>query len=394
MRAFENIGLMAILLSGILHYKKEGWSRLLERVNLGFCILFLLCIFGFFYADNTGELSRKTGLKVLLMLFPLGFSFAPPITHKVKRLSIIVFNCITCLLAVLTCADYFLHFEAYNIIIQQSKPIDIVGGTMHIYFSMMLALSVLLGLHLLNKDLKLVLNNIWDKIVLATIVINVLALHILTARTGLFAFYVAVVALLIRIALKTRRFKLLIGGLVVITLFPVIMYKAVPSVRNRIDNTYEDLSRYFSGKYVGYYSISGRFETWKAAWHIFEDHPLLGVSYGDLQDHIEAQYKIDNTRLMREERLPNCHNQYIETLAAQGIVGFAAFVFLLIAMFREVKKAPRNNHLLFGFMILFLTGFMVESLLEREAGITLFLFFFYLVRNHAYDSEKKTLVAP
>ncbi|MCX6188374.1 MAG: hypothetical protein NTW54_01980, partial [Bacteroidetes bacterium] len=110
--------------------------------------------------------------------------------------------------------------------------------------------------------------------------------------------------------------------------------------------------------------------------------------------NMESQYLIDDTRLMREESLPNCHNQYIETLAAHGIIGFVVFMALLYFMSKLVRQMPSNNYLLLAFLTLFMTAFMVESLLEREAGLMLFLFFFYLIKNSAYDTERNTSVAP
>ncbi len=394
LRTFENIGLMLILCASFLNYKQFKWENLFLPVNRLLILLFFLCLFGYFYTDNIHELSRKSALKVLLALFAFAFSFSPKITDHVKRLTFLIFIVATASIATLSCIDYFIHFKEYNLLVQQSKPIPIIGGTMHIYFSLMMAWSVFLGIHLLNVNFKLVMNTMLDKIVFSALVVNVIALHVLSARTGLAAFYIVFVVLLFRYSIKKRRFKTLVGGLFMLLLFPLLMYLIVPSVKNRVNNTYEDLHRYYSGDYVGHFSISGRFETWKVAFHVFESHPIFGVGYGDLQQNMESQYLIDNTRLMREESLSNCHNQYIETLAAHGLIGFFVFLALLFLMFTEVAIMPRNNYLMLAFLTLFSVAFMVESLLEREAGLMLFLFFFYLIKNSAYDSEKNTSVAP
>lgn len=394
LRGLENTGLMCLLFSAILNYKNSKLSSLYQPINFLFIGLFVLCIFGYLYTDSIQNLNNKAGLKVLFLLFPIAFSQTPSFTDRARQLFIGIFVFVTAILATLTMIDYAIHFEEYNILIQQSKPIEIIGGTMHIYFSMILALSAFLGLHLIQKNFKIILTTIFDKLLFVAIIINIIALHVLSARTGLMSFYAALVMILLRHTIITRKYKTLIGGLFAMIAFPLVMYFSVPSVKNRIDNTFDDLNRYFNNDYVGYYSISGRFETWKVAIHIFEDHPIFGVGSGDLQQDIESQYLIDGTRLMREETLPNCHNQYIETLAAHGIIGFAVFISILIFMFGMVKKLPRNNYLMLAFVSLFVVGFSVESLFEREAGITLFLFFFYLIRNNAYDSEMNTSVAP
>ena len=81
-------------------------------------------------------------------------------------------------------------------------------------------------------------------------------------------------------------------------------------------------------------------------------------------------------------------------LATHGLVGFLVFIALLYFVTIEVKRMPHNKYLMLCFIALFISGFLVESLLEREAGITLFLFFFFVIKNSAYDSEKYTAVAP
>ncbi len=399
LRALENIGLIGVFIAAALNVNKSNFKHLVKTylsdpVNILLSALFILCIFGYLYSTDLAELNNKTGLKVLFILFPIAFSFAPTVTAKIRDLSLFIFISTTTILALLSCVNYLMHYQEYNLLISQSKPIEITGGTMHIYFSVMMAMSVFSGLFMLNDNFKIVMRNFRDKIIFACIIINLIALHILTARTGLFAFYAALVVLLLRYSILRRKFRTLIGGLSVICVFPILMYLIFPSVKNRINNTYEDLHRYFSGDYVGYYSISGRFETWKVAIHIFEDHKLFGVGAGDLQHSIDAQYKIDNTRLMREENLPNCHNQYIETLAAHGLTGVIVFIALLICLLNYVKILPRNNYIMLAFISVFMTAFMVESLFERQAGVTLFLFFLFIIKSNAYDSLKNTSVAP
>ncbi len=388
LRGFENSGLIMILFAGSINFiQGNRWPKF-TRESIFLISLFLLSIFGYFYANSIHELNKKVGLKVLFLLFPIAFTYNLTINDAIKRLTILLFTTITAILAFLSCLRYFLHYQEYNILIEQSKPIEIIGGTMHIYFSVIMAIAVFLGLHLIIRGMKISLENAWDRLIFIGVIINILALHILSARTGLFAFYSALLVVLIRYSIINKRFKMLFGGLFVIFLFPTIMYIAVPSVKNRLNNTYEDLNRYFTGDYVGYFSISGRFETWKAAYHIFEDHPIFGVGAGDLQEAIEAQYKIDNTRLMREETLPNCHNQYLETLAAHGLIGFFFFITLFVLLIQRIKYLPVNNYILLAFVTIFVSALMVESLFERQAGITLFLFVFYLIKNNANSKCK------
>jgi O-antigen ligase len=394
LRGFQNAGLIGLLFSGVLNFRNRDRREIYRDTSILLFLLFALCILGYAFTDNMAELNRKTGLKILLVLYPLAFAMLPAMTAGIKKLSLASFIISTAIIALLTDIDYILHYKAYNVLISQSKPIGIIGGTMHIYFSVLLAMSIFFGLHLLQRNLKLVLTSFIDWIIFTAVIINFISLHLLSARTGLMAFYFALLMILIRFVVKTRRYKVLVGGVSMMLIFPVIAYIAIPSVKHRVSNTYEDMNRYFTGKYVGYFSISERFETWKVAIGIFKDHPVFGVGEGDLDRNIEAGYRVNDTRLMRNEYLPNCHNQYIEIMAAHGIPGIIVFLSLLIVLWRKVKALPANNYLWLSFCAVMTVSFLVESLLERQLGLSFFLFTLLFIIKDAYDPPSITVVAP
>ncbi len=73
----------------------------------------------------------------------------------------------------------------------------------------------------------------------------------------------------------------------------------------------------------------------------------------------------------------NFHNQFLQTWAEVGILGFLLLVFL---MFRPFFL--KNQHPLFLiFVSLTLIGFLTESMLERQAGVVLFAFMYPLLAD-------------
>lgn len=394
LRGFQNTGLIALLAAAALHYFRKDKNVHFPSESILFMSMFLLVVLQFVFVNDTRVQGLKTGLKLLALLYPIAFASLPPVSHKLKRITLTVFVGCTALIALLTDVDYLLHFHAYNEMISHSKPIGIVGGTNHIYFSVIMAIAILSGLHLLKQGTSVVMTSHLDWLILVATGILFISLHLLTARTGLLAFYAALLAILFRYVWITRRYRLLIGGLTLIFLVPFSAYWVVPSVHQRINNTVEDITRYFKGDYIAYYSVSERFETWKAATHIILDHPLFGVGYGDLSQFLEAQYKIDGARLERDEFLPNCHNQYIEMFATQGILGFTVLIALLILLWKKVKTLKANNYYWLGFITIISVAFLVESMLEHQVGLTLFLFFSYFIPWGVPQSLKNTVEAP
>lgn len=72
----------------------------------------------------------------------------------------------------------------------------------------------------------------------------------------------------------------------------------------------------------------------------------------------------------------NFHNQYIQTFAELGIVGFLLFILLL---FFSMKIAVKNKDFMhIAFTILMISVFLTESFLWRQRGVVFFTFFYCL----------------
>ncbi len=69
----------------------------------------------------------------------------------------------------------------------------------------------------------------------------------------------------------------------------------------------------------------------------------------------------------------NTHNQFLESLLKQGIIGLFAFTMLFIAFISTGRKNSKNGYL-FAWLILGAYSF-IESILETQYGIILFAFF-------------------
>src|SRR6202040_3556774 len=71
-------------------------------------------------------------------------------------------------------------------------------------------------------------------------------------------------------------------------------------------------------------SIAKRYELNVAAWHVFLDHPVLGVGPGHFAAYYSLAYgnRVGLVELLKKYR---GHNLYFETLAETGILGLASF---------------------------------------------------------------------
>ncbi|AZQ59687.1 hypothetical protein EJ994_13055 [Maribacter sp. MJ134] len=105
---------------------------------------------------------------------------------------------------------------------------------------------------------------------------------------------------------------------------------------------------------------------------IKENKWIWGYGIGDVQDHIDFYYMIYGLAPGWFEGY-NLHNQYVQYFVSYGLMGT---IFFLVYLVYSVILALRTNNklaLLFLFLVVFI--FLFESLLSRNKGIVIFLFF-------------------
>lgn len=76
---------------------------------------------------------------------------------------------------------------------------------------------------------------------------------------------------------------------------------------------------------------------WKANWHIFAEHPLLGIGYGENSNRLRPYY--DKMGLPEGQLESHAHNQYLHFLAGTGFIGFLIFLILISWMLKSSYKS-------------------------------------------------------
>ena len=89
-----------------------------------------------------------------------------------------------------------------------------------------------------------------------------------------------------------------------------------PKFMHRLD-TIDDFNKYQSN--------TERILIWQSAWNMFKDHPVLGVGLGQYTKNYQQKYISPEAK---EPKLGHAHNNFMQMLAENGIVGFAGFVIM------------------------------------------------------------------
>ncbi|HUX57982.1 MAG TPA: O-antigen ligase family protein [Bacteroidales bacterium] len=197
----------------------------------------------------------------------------------------------------------------------------------------------------------------------------IISQYFLSSRAGILISLVLVPLYFTRkfYILGKRRFAWIWIILVIIVLVPVI------AKNQRVDYLYGS----FIHKKDDYERKEDpRFLIWKSALKIARQNLLIGVGIGDVRTSLASEYEMIGEEKMAKERF-NAHNQFLEILLENGIIGLVLFISIFAVM---SYIAISDKNLLYGvFIFMIFMFFMFETVLYRLAGVTFFSLFSFLL---------------
>ncbi|WP_242083698.1 O-antigen ligase family protein [Aestuariivivens sediminis] len=130
-----------------------------------------------------------------------------------------------------------------------------------------------------------------------------------------------------------------------------------------------------------------RMDIYDAATNLISKNPLFGVGSGDITQSLNTEYILKGHNYIINY---NCHNQFFEEWARGGLLSFMALVVIFILM---MKNAIAQNKTIFlVFLLMMIIFSLVESYLNRQQGITFFIFFgalfYYYHVDYNYEKSQ------
>jgi|SRR5690554_3947039 len=336
------------LLSGDYRLKFQNLKK--NKFNLLLlCIPFVLAIVGLTYTDNLTYGFRKVQMLLPFLLYPLVlFSMNP--NPFVKRFVFYCFSFGTLLASLMGMgkALYFRlnHLGDYFYYARFSELVD----KHTTYFSLFIVLSFLFLLHeFLNRKLK------WYYFSIVAI-FWLITLYVVSARISIVGLAIGSV-LILYFKLKTRlKWILLMLPILFIGLF------ALPNFQKRFELNQTEVGQMSDREF--------RTLHWKSVLETIQHNPILigsgtGSDRGFLYDtyrnyHLTSAYELEY----------NAHNQFMEIALDYGLLGFLAFMFMLVNVLYSSFKV-RNY---FGLIVslVFVVYFCTESIFQRYDGVVAF----------------------
>lgn len=218
----------------------------------------------------------------------------------------------------------------------------------------------------------------WERwLILGMTLFLVAFIHVLSVRSGLLVFYVAILVWLLQYVFKTRRWWVaaLVGVLLVI--LPVAAYQLFPSFRMKMEYVRWDLLQHQHGTGANY-SDSDRLTSVQVGWEIGKRNPVIGVGAGDLKEAVAREYAASFPETA--PKMP--HNQFVTIFAGTGALGLGLFIlgFFYPLFYRRNYRDP----LFLALHVVVLVSFLMENTLENNFGVSFFLLFLLLGLNHLH----------
>ena len=268
--------------------------------------------------------------------------------------------------------NYIDHYAFLSQMVLESKPIPIYSGVYHIEFSVITAivLLILIGWKMEDKIPKIMGTHIFFYLVFGGLFI---ALHVLSARTGLLGFWSGILLMNFQQGKKISLKYILIG---IVALTSMLF---VPSIQNRIINTYEDLTAVTQNKDLNHKSFGQRWEAWKAIVHAGSETPLFGVGQCNIEWKMQQSFDELKSNLDAENRI-SPHNQYLQWFIEIGIVGMLLWIICYSVFLIWMRRTGVSKQLWLVVMAL-IFSMNFESLMERQSGVMIIIVSLLLISS-------------
>jgi O-antigen ligase len=359
--SFDNvrIGFKAILIN--------KWTFIL----IGF---FLLHVVGYFFSENKSAALSAVEIKLCFLAFPILF-FGSHFNHtQVKKIVISFVS--GCLLVSFLCifrAFYLYFFNDTNAFFYSD-----FSYFMHPSYMAMYLVFALLIVMLFYKKWLAHLQFLHVKLgFIAVIFLG--TIFLCSSKMGLITAFI-LLPTTFSVLLFNSGYKKTIIGLVIASIVLVsVTYKLFPTPFDRFQTAINVTKSSQTIDKTDAESTAVRILIWKESIKLIQNKFWFGTTAGDVNDKLIESYKKEGLSGALAKKL-NAHNQFLQTFIGTGFIGFVLLI--LMTVFLIVYSFIKKNYILMLFSILISLNFMVESMLQTQAGFTFFTLFLCLILKY------------
>jgi O-antigen ligase len=331
-RAVLSVSMIAFVVFSFFHkdHKKHFSDFFSSPLLWGISLLFVFPLLSGIWSTDKVEWIAILRIKLPLLFLPLAFAGPFHLSKKQWKWLGYIF------IGLITAGTWWSMFHylsdsaSVNESYLQAKSIVTPLENDHVRFSWLVSVCMLLVGWLMvmkRKEHKLILF-FWGFIIIWLIIF----LHILAARTGLISFYfiAAVTAVWLMLKKISRQYGWIL--IIVLITLPVIAYKAIPTFQNRIKYFLYDKEYFEKAHYLPGSTDAVRVISLKSGWNIMNEHPFIGVGFGDIQVKTNHWYENQYPEMIEADKiLPG--SEWLMYGAACGWPGLLVFSIVMLIPF-------------------------------------------------------------
>lgn len=218
-------------------------------------------------------------------------------------------------------------------------------------------------------------------------IVFVLMVFLLNSRAGVLSLGMFTLVLMADIILSVKDTRSKIFILVGLTTITVILVMN-PRIKTLAGSMQDYLSTVEKLELNQAESTALRFSLWTTSLEMIRDKPVLG--YGPAKYRHELTNRVTRYNEFASEANLNAHNQFLEALLSQGVMGLMA---LLGILFVPILFHTRNKSLMF-IVLIFIFNCLFESMFERLWGILFYTISLGIfIKQHEFESGKTSSVS-
>ncbi len=151
----------------------------------------------------------------------------------------------------------------------------------------------------------------------------------------------------------------------------------------RIRGIFLELKLYFDGIEINGHSVSQRLFFFELGYKIIKENFYFGVGSGDINDAYKEQYLLTPNDLHIGNQMRS-HNQFLSYFISYGLIGFIFWLFTFVSPMFLTNK-PQPIYLIF--ITIMVAGFISDDMLERQAGVAIYITINAILLYSIYSNE-------
>ena len=376
-RALLSISASLIFLSGLyIGFTKPKIKNHKDGIALLFMAIYFVFLLSYFWTTNFNIWLSLSFKNVVFILIPLGFYFFGQICIKCIHKFIKLFCFISIISALINAAFSLTQYKEVSRLATESKHLDPLVGSNYHDLSLIYSLTIVfLVFQIKDNQLvsRILKRYLWIYLIFSICII------LLAYRFSLIILIICSFYLFLNHFINSKSIKLKITSVIIFILILLGSYFSIDPLKNRVNNTYQDLKSIYLNKNPNYQSLAQRLAAIKCASEVSKNNFWIGVAPADLKEEMTFQYDINSYLLIKENRM-FIHNQYIYYTASYGIFWITIFLIGIIALAKSY--ALQKNYLSLGVLGIFLCHMLFENTLEMQIPSYMFLFFLISLQNN------------